>query len=106
MLISQKKKKKIDSESVYNKKFFKTKIKFHGDEVTEFYDEEIRKLDSNHTCLAEVSLDSALNKDRNYYLQVFSKACKYIKKKIIRHSMNHLEGSSNYSDDSDNSNKE
>ena len=84
----------------------KTKIKSHGDEVAEFYDKEIWKLDSNHTCLAEISLDSALNKDRNYYLQVFLKACKYIKKKIIRHNMNHLEGSSNDSDDSDNSNKE
>ena len=32
-----------------------------------------------------MSLDSALNKDGNYYPQVFLKECKYIEKKIIRH---------------------
>ena len=51
----------------------KTKIKSHGDEVTDFYDKEIPKMDSNHTCLAEISLNSALKKDENYYLQVFFK---------------------------------
>ena len=39
------------------------------------------KLDSNHTCLAIISLDSALKKDNNYYPQ----ECKYIKKKVVRH---------------------
>ena len=29
------------------------------------------KVDSNHTCLAIISLDSALKKDNNYYPQVF-----------------------------------
>ena len=28
-------------------------------------------MDSNHTCLAVISLDSALNKNGNYYPQVF-----------------------------------
>ena len=36
------------------------------------------KVDSNHTCLAEISLDSTLRKDENYYMQVFLKECKYI----------------------------
>ena len=35
-------------------------------------------MDSNHTCVAVVSLDSALKKDGNYYPQVFLKECKYI----------------------------
>ena len=30
-------KKAFDSKPVYNKKFLKTKIKSHGDEVTDFY---------------------------------------------------------------------
>ena len=66
----------------------KTKIKSYGDEVTDFYNKEIPKMDSNHTCLAVMSLDSALNKDRSYYPQVFLKECKYIekKKKVIRHN--------------------
>ena len=47
----------------------KTEIKSHGDQVTEFYDKEIPKLDSTHTCLAVISLDSALKNDENYYPQ-------------------------------------
>ena len=45
----------------------KTKIKSHVDEVRDFYDTKIPKVDSNHTCLALISLDSALKKDENYY---------------------------------------
>ena len=60
----------FDSGPVYNKEFLKTKIKSHGDEVGDFYDKEVPKLDSNHTCLAVISLDSALKKDANYYPQV------------------------------------
>ena len=68
----------------------KTKIKSHGDKVTDFYNKKIPKVDANHTCLAVISLDSALKKDDNYYLQVFSKGCKYIKKKVMRHINNNL----------------
>ena len=34
----------------------------HGDEITNFYDKGIPKVDSNHSCLAVIGLDSALNK--------------------------------------------
>ena len=37
MLVS---KQQFDSEPVYNKEFLKTKIKSHGDGVTEFYDKK------------------------------------------------------------------
>ena len=60
-----------DSKSVCNKEFLKTKRKSHGDKDTYIYDKKISKVDSNHTCLAEASLDSGLRKDRNYYLKVF-----------------------------------
>ena len=40
-------------------------------EITNFYDKEITKLDSNHTCLVVISLDSAVEKDENCYLQIF-----------------------------------
>ena len=46
----------------------KTKIKLYDDKATDFHDKEIPKVDSNHTCLAVTSLDSALNKDGNYWL--------------------------------------
>ena len=52
----------------------KTKIESCGEEVTDFYDKRVPKVESNHTCLAVISLDSAMNKDRNYYLQVFLNA--------------------------------
>ena len=58
----------------------KTKIKSHGHEVKNSCDKEISKADSNHTCLAVITLDSALNKNGNYYPQVFLKECKYMKK--------------------------
>ena len=73
-------KKEFNSEPFYNKQFLKTKIKSYGDEVTDFYDKEIPKVDSNHTCLAVIILDSALKKYENYYLQVFLKENKYIEK--------------------------
>ena len=44
--------KKNDSEPVYNKKILETRIKSHGDEVTDFYYKKISKVESNHTCLA------------------------------------------------------
>ena len=61
-----------------------TKIKYHGDEVTDFYDKKIPNVDSNHTCLAVISLDSALKKDEIYYPRVFLKECKCIEKKVNR----------------------
>ena len=61
----------------------KTKIKSQGDEVTDFYDKKIPKVDSNHTCFAVISLDSAHKKDENHYPQVFLKECKYIEKKVL-----------------------
>ena len=48
----------------------KTKIKSHGDEVTDFYEKEIPIIDSNYTCLAMISFDSALKKDDNNYREV------------------------------------
>ena len=73
-------KKEFDSEPAFNKNYLKTKTTSDGDEISNFYDKKIPKLDYNHTCLALITLDSAfiINK-------VFLKECKYIKKKIIRH---------------------
>ena len=73
-------KKEFDSEPVYNKEFLKAKIKSHGNEVIDFYDKKIPKVDSNRTSLAVISLDSALKKDD--YLQVFLKEYKYIEENV------------------------
>ena len=34
----------------------------------DFYDKKIPKVDFNHTCLADIILDSALKKDKSYYI--------------------------------------
>ena len=83
-------KKEFDGNPAYNKNFLKTKIKYHGKEVTDFYNKKIPKVNSNHTCLAVISLDSALKKDDNYYSQVFLKECNYIEKKVIVHINDNL----------------
>ena len=64
-------KKWFYSKPVYNEKYLKTKIKSHGEEVTDFGDKEIPKMDSNHTGLTVISSDSALKKDENYYPKIF-----------------------------------
>ena len=64
-------KKEFDSEPVYIKEFLKTKIKSHGDEIPDFYDKKIPNVDSNHTCLGVISLDSALKTGESYYPEVF-----------------------------------
>ena len=61
-------------------KFLKIKIKYCRDEVRDFYNKTIPKVDSNHTSLEGISLDSALKKDESYYPHVFLKEYKYIEK--------------------------
>ena len=69
-------KKELDCEPVYNKEYLKTKIKSNVDEVTDFYDKKIPKVDSNHTFVAVISMDFFLKKDGSYYPQVILKECK------------------------------
>ena len=58
-------KKEFDSKAV-SKHILKIKMK--SDKAIDFNDKGISKVDSNHTCLAVINFDSALNKDRNYYI--------------------------------------
>ena len=80
----------------------KNKIKSHGDEVTDFYDKKIPKVDSNdiESCLAVITLDSALKKDDSYNPQAFLREYKYIEKNVVRHINDNLNGFSS-SDESD-----
>ena len=43
------------------------------------------KAGSNYTCLAVMTIDSALKRYENYYLRVFLKEYKYVEKEMIRH---------------------
>ena len=63
----------------------KTKIKSHGNKGKDFYSKETSKLESNHTCLAVIILDSALKKNDNHCHQMFLKECKYIEKNVVRY---------------------
>ena len=47
---------------------------------------KIPLVEINNTCLAVISLDSALK----YYLQVFLKECKYIEKKVFGNTNDNL----------------
>ena len=47
--------------------FFFWKKKLDGDEATDSHEKNVVKLDSNHTCLAIMSLKSAIEKDENSY---------------------------------------
>ena len=77
--------KRFDIVPDYNKYYLETNMKSHADELTDFYNKKIPKVDPNHTCLAVISLDSVLMKDGNYCQQVFSKENKCIKKEVVRH---------------------
>ena len=57
-------KNEFDSKPICNKEFLKTKMKFHGDEVTDFYDKEIPKVDTNQTCLYFLALISLDHQER------------------------------------------
>ena len=87
---------KVSADIIKN--YSKTKVKSHGDEATDFQDKKILKLDSNYTCLAVISLDSALKKDDNYYPQVFLKECEYIEKRHINDNLSDFSSSSDESD--------
>ena len=79
----------------------KTKIKSHANEVTNFYNRKISKLDSNHNCLAVISLDSAVKENNNYYWKMFLKECKYIEKNVFLHIHDNLSNFSYSSEESD-----
>ena len=59
--------KELDSETVYNKHFLKSKIKSHDYKATDFYDKEMLNAESNHNFLALITIYSLL-KSKCYIL--------------------------------------
>ena len=57
-------KKKFNSKTVYNQTFLKIKIKFYGDEATDFHNKELPKTGSDCTCLAVVMIDLLFKKTK------------------------------------------
>ena len=75
----------------------KTKLKSYSDEAKDFLDKEIHKADSDGTCLAVITIASALKKEEKFHPQVFLKECKYIRKEVIRYIIGNPEISSDES---------
>ena len=74
----------FDSEPVYGDtdSCIKTKVKMYDNKVnTNFQRKETPKGDSFYKCLSLIMLDSVVKVRKKYYLQVFLKECKYIKRK-------------------------
>ena len=67
---------------MYNDKYIKTKISLYN---ANFYGNKVPKENEHYTCLSTILLDSVINVDRKYFLQVFLKEYKYStkKKKIV-----------------------
>ena len=84
-------KKEFDNESIYIKSFLQTKIKSYSDEVANFRDKEMLKVDPNHICLVVILNNFVLTKDENYYKEVFLRKSKYNEKKVIRYVTDDLE---------------
>ena len=70
--VSYKIKKEFLSESVFNKKYLKTKIKFcYGKINSNFHNNKIPEEDSQCIVLLIVLINSVERTDNNYYPQVF-----------------------------------
>ena len=76
---------RIDFESKptygYDDKYIKTKIKTYAD-ITNFHSKKIPKEKVPCKCLSVIMLDSVIESDEKYYLQIFLEDCKYIQEKI------------------------
>ena len=88
----------LNDEPVYNKTFLKSKVKFYGDEATDFHDKKVPKVDSSYTCLTVISLDSNFGVYEKYYPQVLLKNASILKK-VIRYIADDFENSSDNSDE-------
>ena len=86
----------LNDEPVYNKTFLKSKVKFYGDEATDFHDKKVPKVDSSYTCLTVISLDSNFGAYEKYYPQVLLKNASILKK-VIRYIADDFQNSSDNS---------
>ena len=64
-------------------KYIKTKIKTYADSIiTNFHNKKMPKEKVPCKCLSVIMLDSVIESDEKYYLQIFLEDCKYIQEKI------------------------
>ena len=68
---------------VYDKTYIKVKVReFDGVMKTNFLGNEVPKENIHYTCIACITIDSAMRMDKKNYPQVYLEECKYKVKKI------------------------
>ena len=68
---------------VYDKTYIKVKVReFDGVIKTNFLGNEVPKENMHYTCIACITIDSAMRMDKKNYPQVYLEECKYKVKKI------------------------
>ena len=73
---------KLSSDPIYDDQYITTKLKTFSEVIKTLFDgNEIPKEKVEYICIACISIDSALKKDRKYYPQVYLEQCKYKIKK-------------------------
>ena len=82
-LIKNELKIEFHSESVYDKKYLKTKVREYDGEIkTNYLGNGILKENMHYTCIACITIDSVVGMDKKYFPQVYLEECKYKVKKI------------------------
>ena len=72
-------KRGFDSESVYNQKYLKTKIKScTGKTNTNFHNDKMPKEGSQCICVSVILIESVSEMGKKYYFQVLLEKCQYI----------------------------
>ena len=65
------------SETVYNEKYFESKIRFYDRKInTNFHDHGAPKDSFHCVCLSMVLIDSVFKTGKSYYTQVLLEECK------------------------------
>ena len=69
------------SEPVYEYKYLKAKVReFDGMIKTIFLDNNMPKINMHYTCIACITIDSALTVDKKNHPQIYLEECKYMVK--------------------------
>ena len=74
---------KFQSIPVYDEKYIKAKVReFNGVIKTNFLSDKMPKENKHYTCIACITIDSVIGKEKKNYPQVYLEECKYRMKKI------------------------
>ena len=74
---------KFYSESVYEQKYLKAKVREYDCVIkTNFLGNSVPKENMRYTCIAGITIDSVMKMNKKNYMQVYLEECKYKIKKI------------------------